>query len=416
MIKISDISNYFSYLCIFLLLSSLIYFGHAEVTGAYTTFNNPLKPSLFYLLVYCTTFIVLVFGQDLLARTRPYHAIMAALAGILLLHLWWVPFLPGDAERTRILVLRVNTCLIAMALAIVLAYADDIAGLIRSIRIVMWGTAALNVAVIIMPGLFPFKMGVYAGRAAGLYWDPNQCATFLALSLPLACLGTRTPVRLANYLVFLVGIAFTFSREGLVLWLGAVILDYVFLARKVTRVEGVILRSTAIFLILIAIGAVFAIFYYDIIYAMRPYLNADTFSRLMGADRGSAGERLRLIVYGWEAFASSPLAGLGYGSTHLWSHGLSVHNMFLLMLAEFGLLGLVAYLGLLGAILAQGSRLSLVLFILLTCQSMFTHSYFDLPYYLLLVLLYMRVGHAERQAETARPAAIPSPLREAVQW
>ncbi|UYO01226.1 MAG: hypothetical protein KIT02_08510 [Devosia sp.] len=404
-IRLSGISNWYAVAAVALLLSSLIYFGHAEATGSYQTFNNPLKPSYFYFLTYALTGLYLAANREAFNRWRDYWPFFAAMTMMLALHLWWMPFAGQNSEQARIFVLRVNTLLMGICLTIIIAQADNLKAIVRAVQVVMWGTALLNVAVVLMPGLFPVKMGVYAGRAAGLYWDPNQCATFLAMALPLMCLGASHGMRLVHYGIVLVGIAFTFSREGIVLWLVAVTLDHVMLSNAAQGMATRLLRLMRVLLIVGLVAGLFLIFYQDIINALRPFLNTDTFSRLSGVDRGTTNERIRLMLYGWEAFAQQPILGMGYGSTHVWSHGLSVHNMFVLMLAEFGLVGFAAYCFMLGALLYQGTRIAVVIFAMLVIQSVFTHSYFDLPYYLLLAILYLRMSMEERDRTLGRPHA-----------
>lgn len=420
---LATVSNFYILVAVTLTLTSAIHFGYVRPESGVAVFNNPLKPSYFYVFTYAVSILVLLIG-GLPALDKVGKGFALFFIGYGALHLAWLPFLSeNDDVVGRGLTLRMNDVLMSLCYLIIFCRMTDLRRIIISTRAVMWATSALNVLVVLAPQLFPIRMGAFPGRAAGLYWDPNQCATFLAMSLPLICLNTRMPMRLLNYAVVLVGISFTFSREGWVMWVAAVALDLVLKPGAQKRDVGRIATNMAV---LIGVSILFLLLltalYEPIIESLRPFLTTDTYARLSGGDLGSGAERLLILRMGFDVFVSSPFVGSGLNATRTWNYAVSVHNMFILMLAEFGIIGGLLYAYFLRNLFTIKSNLGPILFTLVFMLSFFSHSLFDLSYYSLLFLLYWRAGemcdglteaqpvrpNRARRAETLAPRLAPS--------
>lgn len=412
---LATVSNLYILVAVTLALSSAIHFGYVRAESGVAFFNNPLKPSYFYVFTYAVTVVMLVLGGlPALDKVGRRFALFFIVYGAL--HLAWLPFLPeNDDTMARSLTLRMNDVLMSLCYLVIFYRMTDLRRIIVSTRAIMWATSALNILVVLTPQLFPIRMGVFPGRAAGLYWDPNQCATFLAMSLPLICLNTRMPMRLLNYAVVLVGISFTFSREGWVMWVVAVAFDLVMKPGAQKRDVARIATNMAV---LIGVSALFAalltVVYEPLIESLRPFLTADTYARLSGGDQGSGAERLMIMRLGFDVFVSSPFVGSGLNATRSWNYAVSVHNMFILMLAEFGIIGGLLYAYFLRTLFTIKSNLGPILCTLVFMLSFFSHSLFDLSYYSLLFLLYWRAGEMSDklpQMELARsPRRRPAAL------
>jgi len=400
--------GYYVVFLVFLILSAAIYFGQGEDAGAEgALFSNPLKPSYVYFLTYGVTFLLLTVFSRWLPRPGAGMILSMALLGGLCLA--WAPFVSDQPVVQRTLVLRLNVIVMASCFQIILSMVNDFRPILTAVRLVVWGTTLLNVLVVLAPHLFTVRMGAMQGRAAGLYGNPNLAATFMAMMLPLVTYGKPVPVRLLNYLVILVGIFFTFSRGGTMVWALAVLLDLICRPgetkiRPPSIVANIVLAG--VFALLVAIFL--TVIWGDLLDALLPHLNRDTFARLNGTDQGSGNERLRVLTMGFEAFKAHPVFGGGYAATRIWSYGVSVHNMFILMLAEFGLIGLLWYADFLRRIFRFPGRFGLVLGPLMTIESLFTHSYFDLAHYMLLVMLYWRLSGLVAE-EPPDPAAKEDP-------
>lgn len=377
---------------VLLVLSSATYFGQTEsIDSSAMTFHNPLKPSYIYITTYGATLILVTAFTRWLPRPEAGLINLMVFFGVM--HIAWLPFVGDQPTVTRTLELRLNVVVMTICFQIILSIVDDYRVILTSIRLVMIGTTLINAAVILAPDTFQVKMGVYEGRAAGLYWDPNQCATFICLMLPLATFGKSKQARLFYYSTSLPGVMFTFSRSGMITWVVAVLLDVILQPgdKKLNRIS--IQTNIAVAVLITGLfSAIMTIAWTDIVSYLMPSMNSDTLARVYGTDQGSSSERLLVFKLGLESFSSNPILGGGYAATRAWDYRVSVHNMFLLMLAEFGIIGGIWYFSFLRQVLRFPVRFGLMIGSILIVQSFFTHSYFDLPYYMLVVVIYWRVS------------------------
>lgn len=188
----------------------------------------------------------------------------------------------------------------------------------------------------------------HGGRGAGPLEDPNDLAFFLLAALPFALvLARRTPAAgAACALVLLVAITVTFSRGALV---GVVVMVGVALYLGALRATTVVAAG------LVALSAV------GVLWAA----NTAVVSESLAEKDHIAAENVDLRLTTWsmaaEMTVDSPLLGQGPGgfqaaSSRYVPAGVTevrqtvVHQMYLDVSAELGLLGLVAF----GAVLACG--------------------------------------------------------------
>ena len=188
-------------------------------------------------------------------------------------------------------------------------------------------------------------------RAGGTIGEPNTAAAYLSLLLAPAAsllftkLGRRYKL-LASAVLAFGGIALilTFSRGGWVAFALSTILLYWFVWRRhglSLRVPvAVVLLSVLLFL---------------------PFRDAIS-QRLLGDDKGSAESRVPLIRLAFRITEDHPVLGVGANNftvvmdrylTSEFRHSFlyAVHNTYFLILAETGIVGLLAYLAfLLGAL------------------------------------------------------------------
>ncbi len=399
----SFIAATYAVVAILISLSSAIHFGQATRAGV-AFFDNPLKPSFFYFFTYSTAVALLILRRgvrtDGVARSLIFFFVAYGT-----LHIFWLPFMGSlDEVAARTLVMRLNTAVMSICFIVIMASVINLRAIVLTTQFVVLATCALNLVVVLAPEMIPIRMSSVPGRAAGLYWDANQCATILALSLPLVCLNARMAVRLCFYAIIFVGILFTFSRGGLLLWVLVVVCDIIL--KPGTRIQNrtQIAFNASLFLLGGFLLAIFlSAIYQPLLDILRPYLTADTFARLSGTDRGSGAERLTVMTMGLEVFFASPFIGSGFSATRAWAYIVSVHNMFLLMLAEFGVVGGLLYGYYITSLARIKSNFGLVIAPLVIIISMFTHSLFDISYYNLLFVLYWRVARMTEESRTSTP-------------
>jgi hypothetical protein len=193
-------------------------------------------------------------------------------------------------------------------------------------------------------------------RAGGTVGAPNTAAAYLSLllapaaSLLFADLG-RSYRLLATAVLALGGIAliFTFSRGGWVAFALSITGLYLFVWRR----RGLSLRAP------IAVVVV-------VVLLFLPFQNLIS-ERLLGDDKGSAESRIPLIRLALRIFEDHPFLGVGsnnftvvmdrYLTSEFRSSFLyAVHNTYLLILAETGVVGFLAYLAFLFGTLRTGWR------------------------------------------------------------
>jgi O-antigen ligase len=229
----------------------------------------------------------------------------------------------------------------------------------------------------------------------------------LCLLATIASSGQSIRVNMAVWGVAAIGIAVTFSRAG---WL-ILVIALIGLGALGQFGRG---RSRAIF-----VGLVFlliAFLYYatasgelaDFVKGtgLAPYLDANTVARLGASgsliDDSSTLDRSDVLAAGWQAFLDSPILGNGLGYTFEWLQPESTHNMYVLMLAEQGVLGTLLYVSLLGALLAWSRGVFRVVAVLIAVAAFFTHDQLDQPYATAVMgvtlAALMSGGHANRQA------------------
>jgi O-antigen ligase len=198
--------------------------------------------------------------------------------------------------------------------------------------------AAINVWEYFLPGAF----SVVPGRAAGLHQNPNRSAAALVLGMALTMDVTGPKWREAFALFVGVAVLATFSRAGTLAWLLAVILLAglsLLSVRRLGAATGVIFAGLA------ALPFLSTAWFPDALAAQLD-LALNMLSRLNplsaeSYDDFSAQERRRFAAAAWELFADHPVLGAGIGSTQEQTGGQGTHNMYLTLMAEHGMVGML---------------------------------------------------------------------------
>ncbi len=210
------------------------------------------------------------------------------------------------------------------------------------------------------PSALPADADVVPERAVGTFIHSNAYAMYLGMSLPViaALLFVSShrflkPIVFAVVLVGLGAVIFSFSRGA---WLGTVLsgsLLGLFGLKK--RAIHPVQAGIALFGFLIAILVVNSL--------------ADGFiiDRLTGGNTGSNESRITVMKGALHVIGQRPVLGTGlnnyihtmriYDPQRIYAHGgrlIIVHNVFLLLAVEVGLMGLAAFLWLLVALGRRG--------------------------------------------------------------
>lgn len=257
---------------------------------------------------------------------------------------------------------------VAWMVAICWLCVDDFAGGFRLFTVASLLVAAGFAVVTVYENLFQ-----HLERPTGPFENPNIYGNFLMLNVFLAAglvsspTAPRTeadqgwrepsgttwwPLLLVTLPILLVGIMATGSRGTL---LGLTVGVAVAARWRLPRRIGVGQVAVALLGVLAVIAA--AVWFLD----QHPYL----LRRLSRTENGDPNVTERLALWGaaWNAFASHPVFGIGYGQFPSYASGVHdlvhkvTHETYLSYGAEVGVPGLVAFLWLYGAVVRDSRRL-----------------------------------------------------------
>jgi O-antigen ligase len=232
-----------------------------------------------------------------------------------------------------------------------------VAGLLVESLIMCWqwfGHAPSVAVPNVAPGqILPSVL--FEERMTGTFGSPNSAGSYLALFLPLAATMAVMPIQRALRALAVAAFAFgtfalvvTFSRGA---WI-AFTIGFAFLVVMALR-RGLV--NANLVLGLGAVGLVSMV-----------ALRAMVWSRVFGADAGSTQSRFPLFDIAWRLISEHPVTGVGannfavelrnfftpeFGQTWLYI----VHNDYVLVLAEAGVVALAAYLVYLGSIFVRAA-------------------------------------------------------------
>ncbi len=233
--------------------------------------------------------------------------------------------------------------------------------------------------------IYDFLSGVFTtvrGRAAGFYLNPTISGFMI---VTLAIVGIRVLpsfLRYAFWALICCGVFLTFSRGAwlyiIIATVGLAALGYFGLGRVRYAFAACILAVVGF----VGVELVSGRFYQTIAASpLSDYLDRNTIGRIGGlgaiSDDYATTERRDAVELGWQRFSESPLFGHGLGSTHEWEQRSSTHNMYVLFLAEGGIIGLLVYLGLLYVLVAGASDVRLLLGLIVLVSGFFTHNLLD---------------------------------------
>lgn len=259
------------------------------------------------------------------------------------------------------------------------------------VRVAQWGilwtlffAVGMNLLDFINP-MFSFV----EGRAAGFYVNPNIAGRVMSLGM-VACIPLVPPrLRFTFCLVIGIGVFATFSRSGWFNWtVGIIALTVhgllVFRHKWPSILFFSLLGLTLIYVLLSGLALeVIAALHLD------GYLTPDTLSRLSGFEITfrdySTGERLKLIPQSWEVIRDHPLLGAGADLRLMFDQ--RPHNMYLLVLTQGGMLGLLMFVTLLWLLWHHTSATGRATIVVYVFSSLFTHNNLEGPTTLLIVAL-----------------------------
>jgi len=253
-----------------------------------------------------------------------------------------------------------------------------------------------------------------AGRAAGFYVNPNISGKFLVFGMVLSQSVLPRMFRFPFCLSVGIGVLLTFSRSSLLLWGIAVLALSWSEAFVLPRLRSLAIVSCLLF----ALGASLVGGLWVGAFeksGVGDRLNENTASRIGGSfieqeDRSSQ-DRMLVAKEGLRLFLEAPAFGHGVGATQEWDTRVSTHNMYLLLGAEQGIVGVLLIIWLLWVLWRQGSVEGRIVAILYFGYGFFTHANLEQPaMQVVLALAIVGVTKPENDRTTKKTSGTQSPL------
>lgn len=232
--------------------------------------------------------------------------------------------------------------------------------------------------------------GAVPGRAGATFINSNKAGEGLLLAFMLGAFVLNHSLRSALLLLIVPGIICTFSRSAIIGWI--LVTAYLGLVRIVPRYTLAVAAA--------ALGVIFlAPWAMDYLMGRADLAGSvdDLVFRLFSLRTANftdyaAAERAMVLQAGVAMFLEHPLLGAGAGATSFWAMGISTHNQLVLLAAEYGIPGIVAWISLF-AIIWRGCfysnrKMQMGAAFLFAYFSCFSHNLFDFPYWLLSFALF----------------------------
>ena len=349
-----------------------------------------------------------LIAHGLMTSRMPIRPIVWWVGAYIAISILWFFRTDGDAFSFQQVETRILYSLFLVVTLVVYCTRDAQ----RAARIAIIGAVLLATALNVYELLNPLTFSTIPGRSVGLYYNVNHSSAAIVLGLLLSYGVVPSRLRVPYLLVSLVGILPTFSRAGILAWV--VVVGYFILREGLTVAQVrrvVILIVTVLVLISSSLWSNLSETLEE-----RGVLTLNVRERLAfltggGASDVSTSERQQVAAKAWEMFGEEPLLGHGTGSSLLLEgFDIGPHNMFLVMLAEHGVIGFLVIPALLVAMLYGANRktmdvtIPLTLFILL--YSLFSHTVLDEVHVILAIGLVASMVASERMPKR-RPQFAP---------
>lgn len=181
------------------------------------------------------------------------------------------------------------------------------------------------------------------GRSTGFYPNSNGAGEALILGMILSYGVVPKKFKAVFLFTVLLGLIPTFSRSAIASWF--VVVAIMTMTKAINKKTATTIGITLGITIAIVLPILIAFISFSLgedaeaILARLDFFTSNTHS----LSDGSASDRFIVMQAGFNYFAENPFFGAGHSATHHWEFDFSTHNIFLMNLAEYGLLGLFIY-------------------------------------------------------------------------
>lgn len=198
--------------------------------------------------------------------------------------------------------------------------------------------------------------GAQDGRGAGLFINPNAAGSFIVMGTIAALPMISARLRGLLLVTAVFGVAATFSRSAFVL-VSVALLGAIWL-RLVNRAQGILLIVTLPLLVAgVSLSYDYLIDTSDNRHMQNVVQRLNWFQDLDDEDSAVEGRKYG-ATQAWQLFLDSPVTGRGTGAASRAILQEGPHNMYLLLMAEQGFLGLFLYISFFGILIQRGRRIA----------------------------------------------------------
>lgn len=252
-----------------------------------------------------------------------------------------------------------------------------------------------------------------AGRAAGFYVNPTISGKFLVFGMVLSQSVLPRMFRFPFCLSVGIGVLLTFSRASILLWGIAILALSWSEAFVLPRLRSLAIVSCLLFALGSSLVGGLWVGAFEII-GVGDRLNENTASRIgkgfIEQEDRSSQDRVLVAKAGLRLFLAAPVFGHGVGATRVWDSRVSTHNMYLLLGAEQGIVGILLIIWLLWVLWRQGSVEGRIVAILYFVSGFFTHNNLEQPaMQVVLALAIVGVTGLESDRTTKKASGRQSP-------
>ncbi|MEA2527735.1 MAG: hypothetical protein QOF33_2272 [Thermomicrobiales bacterium] len=273
-----------------------------------------------------------------LTKRVPIRPLMVWCAGFLLISIAW--YFPS--KQNAIAYQEVETRFLSVIFLLLVLFLCARPAEQHLARVMIALSVLLGVGLNLYEVFHPLTFSKIPGRSSGLFENSNQSGAALILGMIIAYAVVPSRVRLPFIVLTGIGILTTFSRAAMIGWILVVLL-------LVVRAGFGVRQARA----LLVFGAIVVAFIFSPLWGNvqgsleeRGILNLNnlqrlTFFRQGNLDDQSAEGRKQVAQVGWRLFGEKPLAGHGTGSFRVIEDlQAGVHNIYVALLIDHGILGL----------------------------------------------------------------------------
>jgi len=377
--------RYFQFLVFFIVILYCSYayqfFFYSGITG--------IKPLYWYLITACLALSVVLVDQNS-AKAPRYFIIW--LWVFLCYSIFNFLYSSQSAVAQQALIQNIQSIVLLLSFLVIFQQ-----GGVRNVKLAILIVVLFAVPMNFIDFISPMWSKV-PGRASGIYMNPNTSGKILVFAMVASITVVPSKFRTLYCMFVGAGVLVTFSRTSWLIWALALTVlagsGYIAFKRKSVSLVFVGLLSCLVIYSLITGGALGLISDSPV----GQYLKPSTLARLGGADitvDSSVAGRTVVALKSLDVFQQYPWFGAGLGYTREWDYNISPHNMYLMMAAEGGMLGLALFISLLVILWRNTDNIGRLLVVLFAVRSISSHNMLDqattLVMLVLIVLSYTNV-------------------------